>query len=75
MTVTNFDASTPQLKVVKEWMDTICSLETSKLAPLSARNFTYTSLPNATDMPEVREQGTEAHIQWIEKAKCLGKQI
>jgi len=62
----NIDATTPQLKVVKNWIDALISLDTSKVVPLICRNFKYQSLPHATELPEIREQAKEMHIQWLE---------
>lgn len=61
----NIDATTPQLKATKKWIDTVCSLDISKVVPLVSKNFKYQSFPKSTDLPEVDEQTKEAHIQWL----------
>jgi len=68
--MTNIDPSTPQLKAIKKWIDTLCSLDMSKLPPLIARNFAYKSIPNDADMPEIREQGQETHMQWLQGVRA-----
>ena len=35
----NVDASTPQLRVVKNWLDAYTSLDTKNLEPFISKNF------------------------------------
>jgi hypothetical protein len=58
----NMDASTPQLRVVKKWFDTLTSLDLSKADPLISRNFKYQSFPKTIDVPE---QTKDIYIQWF----------
>jgi hypothetical protein len=59
----NIDARTPQLKVVKKWLDTLTSLDMNEVDPLISRNFTYHSFPKTIDLPE---QTKEVYIQWFD---------
>ena len=61
----NIDASTPQMKAVKKWIDSMTSLDISKVVPLISRNFKYQSFPETIDLPEVHEQAKGAYIQWF----------
>jgi len=67
----NIDASTPQLKVVKEWLDAIISLDVSKVVPHISRDFTYQSLPHATELLEICDQARDAHVQWLKGLLAL----
>jgi hypothetical protein len=58
----NFDASTPQLKVLKKIVDTVAALDMSKMDTLLCRNFKYQSFPKTIDVPE-QTKGT--FIQWF----------
>jgi hypothetical protein len=58
----NFDASTPQLKAFKKWLDIVASLDLSKVDPLLTRNFKYRSFPEIIEVPE---QTKEVYIQWF----------
>ena len=61
----NIDASTPQLKAVKKWIDAICSLDMSGVVPLISSNFKYQSFPKTIHLPDIHEQEKDAHIQWL----------
>jgi len=67
----NIDASTPQLKVVKEWVDAITSLNISKVIPHISKDFTYQSLPHATELLEIRDQARDAHLSWLKGLMAL----
>ena len=58
--MTDFDASTPQLKLVKKLADAYLSLETSNIEPLLSKNYQYEALP---DFPK---QTKEGHLQMWE---------
>jgi hypothetical protein len=58
----NFDVSTPQLKLVKQWIDAFSVLDTSKMDSLLCRNFKYQSFPKTIDVPEQTKAG---FIQWF----------
>jgi hypothetical protein len=58
----NFDASTPQLKFVKKWIETVAVFDTSKMDTFLSRNFKYQSFPKTIDVPE-QTKGT--FIQWF----------
>ena len=67
----NIDASTPQLKVVKEWLDAITSLDVSKVVPLISKDFKYQSLPHVTELLEIRDQARDAHLPWLKGLMAL----
>jgi len=58
----NIDASTPQLKVVKEWLDAVTSLDISKVVPLISKNYKYQSLPHATELLKICDHPRGAHV-------------
>jgi hypothetical protein len=58
----NIDASTPQLRAVKKWIDGFISLDISNLGVLISKNFKYESFPKIIDLPE---QTKGSHIQWF----------
>ena len=62
----NIDASTPQLKAVKNWIDALASVDISKVVPLISKNFKYRSFPQVIELPEIHDQAKEEHIQWLE---------
>jgi len=67
----NIDASTPQLKVVKEWVDAITSRDISKFIPLISKDFKYQSLPHATELLEICDQTRDAHLPWLKGLLAL----
>jgi hypothetical protein len=58
----NFDASTPQLKLVKKWIEALVALDMNKIGTLLTRNFKYQSFPKTIDVPE-QTKGT--FVQWF----------
>lgn len=44
------DASTPQLKVVKNWIDAYCTLDMKNVEPFISKNFQYQGLPETPDL-------------------------
>jgi hypothetical protein len=66
----NIDASTPQLKAVKKWIETICSFDVSGAVSLTSGNFKYQSLPKTVDLPDKEKDG---HIQWLGLMTTLTK--
>jgi hypothetical protein len=58
----NFDASTPELKAIKKWIEAFSILDTNKMDTLLSRNFKYQSFPKSIDVPE---QTKEGFIQWF----------
>ena len=67
----NIDASTPQLKVVKEWLDAITFLDISRVVPLISKDFKYQSLPHATELLEIHDQARDAHVPWLKGILAL----
>jgi len=58
--MTDFDASTPQLKAVKNWLDAYCTLDMKNVEPLISKNFQYQAFPETPDIP--KETG-KIHIE------------
>ena len=56
----NIDPSTPQLTVVKKWLESYASLDIKNTEPLLSRNFQYESLPRSSNTPD---QSKEAHMK------------
>jgi len=56
----NIDATTPQLKVVKDWTDAYFSLDINRVEPFLSKNFKFQTFPKIMDVPE---EGKAAHIQ------------
>ena len=48
----NFDATTPQLKVVKQWLEAYTSRDVDKVAPFVSKNFKFQTFPKTIDIPE-----------------------
>ncbi len=73
----NIDASTPQLKVVKEWIDAVISFDISKVVPLISRDFKYQSLPHSTELLEISDQARDVHVQWLKglMAMCTKAEV
>lgn len=53
--MTNFDATTPQLKVVKNWIDAHISLDMDKVEPLISKNYQYQKSSETIDLPKGAE--------------------
>jgi hypothetical protein len=58
----DFDASTPQRKLVKTWIESLAALDMNKVGTLLARDFKYQSFPKTTDVPELSK---ESVVQWF----------
>ena len=58
--MSSFDASTPQLKVVKQWVDAHASLDTKKIAAVTSKNYHYEVLPEVIGIPK---EAKEKHIK------------
>jgi len=57
----NIDATTPQLKVVKNLLDAYFdSLDISKAEPLLSNHFKFQTFPENIELPE---EGKAAHVQ------------
>jgi len=54
------DASTPQLKAVKDWIDAYCTLDMKNVEPLVSKNFQYQAFPETADLPK---ETKEKHIE------------
>jgi hypothetical protein len=67
----NFDASTPQLNVVKEWFESYMTLDTNNTEPLLSKNFRYESFPRSSDIPD---QSKKTHVEvWGARLSSIDK--
>ena len=55
--ISNLDASTPQLKVVKDFVDAYLIPDINKAVPLASKNFTYQTFPKISDHPDEARVG------------------
>ena len=56
----DFNANTPQLEVVKKWLEAHFNLDVKNAEPLLSRNYQYQAFPESPDLPnETREQYVE----------------
>lgn len=58
--MSNFNATTPQLKVVKNFIDAFLSRDIKSVYPLVAKNYTFQTYPKAA---ERSDETKEAHLQ------------
>ena len=56
----NIDATTPQLKLVKQLLEAYISRDIDKVVPFISKDFKFESFPKTADLPD--EAGV-AHIQ------------
>ena len=56
----NFEASSPQLSLVKKWLESYISRDTKNTDPLLSKNFQYESYPKSPSTPN---QSKEAHLK------------
>ena len=56
----NINATTPQLKLVKQWLEAHASRDIDKVAPIISKNFKFQAFPKTTDIPEEAKEG---HLQ------------
>ena len=62
----DFNASTPQLKAVKDWIDAYLTLDINKVEPLASKNFEYQPFPETTEFfKESREKHLETFGQLL----------
>ena len=59
----NIDATTPQLKVVKSFLDTYLSLDVSKTESFMSRDFKFQTFPKVAELPD---EPVAAHVQRYE---------
>ena len=52
MTITNFDATTPQLKTVKNLMEAYFSLDIKNTEQFLFKDFKFQTFPKIPDLPE-----------------------
>ena len=56
----NFDASTPQLKLVKNLVDAYASFDMNNVEPLISKNYQYQPFPEITGLSK---DAKESHLQ------------
>ena len=56
----NIDATTPQLKAVKKWVEAYTTLDVDKVGPVVSKDFKFQSFPKTVDIPD---EPKGAHIQ------------
>ena len=61
--MTNLDDTTPQLKLVKEWLDAYQTLDIKNIKPLTSKNYTYKTFPKTVHPPD---ETKEAHLERYE---------
>ena len=67
----NIDPSTPQLAVVKKWLESYASLDTKNTEPLLSKNFQYESFPKSSNIPD---QSKETHMKiWGARLSVVNK--
>jgi hypothetical protein len=66
--MTNIDATTPQMTVVKRLFDAYCTRDLKNVLPLLAKNFTFQSFPKIPDLPEQTKGG---HLEKYEEIFAL----
>ena len=59
MTITNFDATTPQSKTVKSILEAYISLDLSNADQFFSKDFKFQTFPKISDLPE---EVKEAHF-------------
>lgn len=58
--MTNSDASTPQVEVVKKWLEAYFSLDIKGVEPLLSKNYQYQAFPESVSLSkETKEQHLE----------------
>jgi len=61
----NINANTPQLKVVKQWLDAFFVRDGNVMDPVLSKDFVYETLPKSIGLPDERR---ERHIQRLNEA-------
>lgn len=54
--MTNINATTPQLKAVKQFADAITSHDIKAIEPLLSKDFTYRALPTIAILPDMTKE-------------------
>ena len=65
---TTIDAKTPQLKVVKTWLDAFIVRDSSNMDAVLSRDFVYQTLPKSIGLPD---EAKERHIKRFEEALTM----
>jgi len=56
----DFDASTPQLRLIKKLLNGYCSLDMSNVEPLLSKDYQYEPFPECAEFPK---QTKESHLK------------
>ena len=73
--MSNFDAS-PQLTLVKNWVDAYISLDIKNVEPLLSKNFQYHTFPETTDLSkEAKERHIERYREMLSAVSKLEVRI
>jgi len=64
----NVNATTPQLKAVKNYLDAYTSLDVNNVERVLSKNFKFQTFPETTDLPE---QAKGAYIERFRRASTL----
>jgi hypothetical protein len=71
----NLDASTPQLKAAKKWLDAYSSLDASNLEPPLSKHYKHESFPKSINPEETKEehiQRVDGYFQFVTKVEvCI----
>jgi hypothetical protein len=59
------DASSPQLKAAKKWLDAYSSRDTSKLGPLLSKHFKHQTFPKSIFPEETKEKHLERYGKMV----------
>jgi len=67
----NINPSTPQLAIVKKWLESYTSLDTKNTELLLSKDFQYESLPKSSNAPD---ESKKAHTEiWGERYSSMNK--
>ena len=53
--MTNFDATTPQLKILKDVTEAYMARDLNRVAPYLSKDFTYQTFPEIVDLPSLEK--------------------
>jgi hypothetical protein len=71
----NLDSSTPQLQVVKKWVDAYSSLDASNLDPLLSKHYKHQLFPKSIHPDGTKEEHTlrsKEYFRWLTKVEvCI----
>ena len=69
--MSGIDFSTPQLTLVKNWLESYATLDVKNLEPLLSKNFQGQRYPRSSDMPD---ETKESHLEaWEARLAVMEK--